>query len=76
MNVVEITGYAASTIVALSLTMKNVVSLRVLNLIGCSLFAIYGVMISAWPVTVTNSFITCINVYYLWKIQRNGIHNL
>ncbi len=48
MNVVEITGYAASTIVALSLTMKNVVSLRVLNLIGCSLFAIYGVMISAY----------------------------
>ncbi|WP_082041506.1 hypothetical protein [Vibrio jasicida] len=71
MNVVEITGYAASTMVALSLTMKNIVSLRVLNLIGCSLFAIYGVI-----VTVTNSFITCINVYYLWKIQRNGIHNL
>ncbi|HAS61257.1 MAG TPA: hypothetical protein DCS35_01010 [Vibrio sp.] len=68
MNAVEIIGYAASIMVALSLTMKDIIKLRVLNFIGCALFAIYGVMIGAWPVTVTNGFIACVNVYYLMKI--------
>ncbi|HAS6393807.1 TPA: YgjV family protein [Vibrio vulnificus] len=70
MNMVEILGYAASIMVAISLTMKDIVRLRVLNFIGCALFTAYGLMIDAWPVVVTNGFIACVNVYFLAKMQQ------
>lgn len=69
MNMVEILGYAASIMVAISLTMKDIVKLRVLNFVGCALFTAYGLMIDAWPVVVTNGFIACVNVYFLAKMQ-------
>ncbi|MBY8232563.1 YgjV family protein [Vibrio fluvialis] len=70
MNMVEIMGYAASIGVAISLTMKDIVKLRVLNFIGCALFVVYGLMINAWPVVATNTFIACVNVYFLFKMQQ------
>ncbi|ELV8553738.1 YgjV family protein [Vibrio fluvialis] len=70
MNMVEIMGYAASIGVAISLTMKDIVKLRVLNFIGCALFVVYGLMINAWPVVATNAFIACVNVYFLFKMQQ------
>ena len=69
-NMVEILGYAASIMVAISLTMKDIVRLRVLNFIGCALFTTYGVMIDAWPVVATNGFIACVNIYFLAKMQK------
>jgi hypothetical protein len=69
MDMVEILGYAASIMVAISLTMKDIVKLRVLNFVGCALFSAYGLMIDAWPVVATNSFIACVNVYFLLKMQ-------
>ncbi|MGR5067536.1 MULTISPECIES: YgjV family protein [Vibrio] len=70
MNMVEILGYAASIMVAISLTMKDIVKLRILNFIGCGLFTAYGLMIDSWPVVLTNGFIACVNVYFLAKMQR------
>ncbi|WP_194437170.1 YgjV family protein [Vibrio fluminensis] len=69
-NMVEILGYAASIMVAISLTMKDIVKLRVLNFIGCALFTAYGLMIDSWPVVLTNGFIACVNVYFLVKMQQ------
>ena len=69
-NMVEILGYAASIMVAISLTMKDIVRLRVLNFIGCALFTAYGIMIDAWPVVATNGFIACVNIYFLAKMQK------
>lgn len=70
MNMIEIMGYAASIMVAISLTMKDIVKLRILNFIGCSLFVAYGLMIDALPVVATNAFIACVNVYFLVKMQQ------
>ncbi|WP_162048106.1 YgjV family protein [Vibrio taketomensis] len=70
MGMVEILGYAASIMVAISLTMKDIVKLRVLNFIGCALFTAYGLMIDSWPVVLTNGFIACVNVYFLAKMHR------
>ncbi len=67
---VEFLGYAASIMVAISLTMKDIVKLRVLNFIGCTLFAAYGLMIDSWPVVLTNGFIACVNVYFLSKMYQ------
>lgn len=35
-NIIEVLGYAASVMVAISLMMKDIVLLRWLNFIGCS----------------------------------------
>ncbi|UXI02457.1 hypothetical protein [Photobacterium sp. TY1-4] len=69
-STIELLGYASSFMVAVSLMMKDIVWLRVLNLIGCILFTTYGFMIDAMPVVVTNSFIACVNVYYLAKMAK------
>ena len=69
-NMVEIMGYVASIMVAISLTMKDIVKLRILNFIGCAFFVVYGLMIGAMPVVATNMFISCVNVYFLVKMHK------
>jgi len=69
-NTIEIIGYSASVMVAISLMMKGIIWLRCLNFTGCTLFVIYGVYISAWPVAGMNAFVACINIYHLIKIYR------
>ena len=66
----EIVGYTGSVLIALSLMMKNIVRLRKVNLFGASTFAIYGLLVSAYPVLVLNSFIALVDIYYLVDIYR------
>ena len=61
----EIIGYVASLLVAVSLMMRSVLKLRVINLLGAAVFTLYGLLISAYPVTVMNLFIMLIDLYYL-----------
>ena len=67
-QVVEIIGYAASVLVAISLMMSAIVKLRIINLIGCIFFTVYGVIIGAYPVAIVNGFIGLVNIYYLFEI--------
>ncbi len=61
----EMLGYLASVFVAVSLTMRSLTKLRVINLVGSLLFTAYGLIISAYPVAVVNAFIVLVNIYYL-----------
>ncbi len=61
-------GYAASVVIAVSLTMSSIVKLRTVNLFGAMLFSIYGLIIKAYPVFLLNGFITLVDVYYLLQI--------
>ena len=65
---VEIIGYAASVLVAISLMMSAIVKLRIINLIGCFIFTAYGLIIGAYPVAFVNGFIAIVNIYYLIEI--------
>ena len=64
-NLYEVIGYAGSVFVAISLTMRSLLWLRVINLVGCVFFVVYGVAIGAWPVAGLNMFIVLVNLYYL-----------
>ncbi|HEX2203294.1 MAG TPA: hypothetical protein VHG91_08350 [Longimicrobium sp.] len=64
-TVLEIVGYVASVLVAISLMMSSILKLRVINLVGSLAFTVYGVLIHAYPVAVVNLFIVFINLYYL-----------
>lgn len=67
----EIIGYAASILVAVSLMMSKIVTLRIINLIGAALFSLYGILIDSIPVAAMNGFIVLINVYYLFQMYRD-----
>ncbi len=68
--IVEWVGYFASFIILVSLLMRSIKRLRVINLAGAILFAVYGFVIDAYPVMVMNAGIVAINVYYLIQMVK------
>ncbi len=70
MDYIEIIGYVGSVLVAVSLTMKNIYYLRIINLIGAIAFTIYGFLVGALPVLIVNAFITVVDIYYILESKR------
>lgn len=68
--VYELLGYLASILVAVSLMMRSVLRLRLINLAGAICFTIYGLVIRAYPVAFMNALIVLINLYYLYEMSR------
>lgn len=70
MNWYEIIGYSGSVIVAVSLMMKNIRQLRRVNLVGSATFALYGLLLKAYPVFLLNGFIAIVDIYYLYEMNK------
>lgn len=66
----ELVGYAASGLIAISLMMSSILRLRLINLVGAVAFAIYGLLIHAYPVAVLNGLIGLINLYHLRRMLQ------
>lgn len=66
----ELIGYLASVLVVISLMMSRLLWLRVVNLAGALTFTLYGVLIGALPVALTNGAIVIIDLVYLWRMTR------
>lgn len=67
---IELVGYSASILIAISLTMTDMFKLRIINSIGCLMFVIYGLNVRAYPVALANSIIIIINIYNLSKLKE------
>ncbi len=67
-NILEWIGYAASVMIAISITMSSIVKFRILNLIGAGIFSLYGFLIGALPVGFMNLFIVVVDLYFLFQI--------
>jgi len=65
----ELLGYAASVLTAVSLMMGNIWKLRWFNLAGSGLLAFYAVLVHAWPVAAVNVFIVGVDAYYIWELR-------
>ena len=62
----DIVGYIAMALLLISFLMKDVKKLRIVNSIGCAFFVAYGfLLVTSWPIIITNSAIISINLYYL-----------
>jgi hypothetical protein len=61
----ELIGYTGSALIVVSLAMSSVIRLRVVNLIGALVFALYGVLIGSVPIVITNVIIIAIDAWYL-----------
>ena len=64
---VELIGYAGSVLVVLSFTMRRIVPLRLVSVGGAIITAVYGLMIHAWPVLITNLIIVGIHAWHLYR---------
>lgn len=68
MNILlEIFGYIGTALVITSMMMKSINKLRMFNISGAIISAIYSAIIQAWPVVLLNVALTVINVYQLTK---------
>lgn len=70
MNWIDIIGYTASVLIALSLTMNNIWRLRWISLFGSAAMILYGALICSYPVIGLNTFIFGVNIFYLYQIWR------
>jgi len=61
----EIIGIIAGVFVLISFLMKKIRVIRMISIIGCIFFVIYGVLISAWSVWVLNAILILIHIFYL-----------
>jgi hypothetical protein len=66
----EIMGYLASVLLAISLIVNNDLKFRWVNMFGCMSFIVYGILINAFPIILTNGILLLINLFYLVKIYR------
>jgi len=69
-NQVELIGYIGSILVAISLMMRSLLRLRVINLFGALFFMLYGILLNAYPVAILNALIVCIDIYYLFQMWQ------
>ncbi|TCJ13149.1 hypothetical protein EPD60_13860 [Flaviaesturariibacter flavus] len=67
---IALLGYLATLFLALSLIVSNDLQFRWFNTLGCLAFIVYGSMIGAFPVILTNTLLLVINVYHLVKVYR------
>lgn len=66
--VLELIGYLASAVIAISLMMRSIVRLRVINMIGGAGFSLYGLLIGAYPVAILNGLIVGVNAYHVARM--------
>lgn len=69
-QLVEWIGYLASILIVISLMMTNI--LRIINTIGCVTFVVYGLLVGAYPVALSNFAIILINMYNLYKLKNQN----
>lgn len=72
-SVTEWIGYLASLFVLLSFLMKNIITLRYVNSVGCLFFVAYGIFLNSWPIIITNVAIVCVNIYYLFISKKQPV---
>ncbi len=74
-SLVELVGYLASIIVLCSFLMKDVKKLRIVNILGCFMFVVYGFMMPSvrlgLPIIITNLAIMLVNCYYLLVAKKS-----
>jgi hypothetical protein len=68
---IEYLGVIASVVFALSIAMKDIKWLRIVNLIGSLLLIVYGIIDGSLTVLILNIFTAAVNIYYLITLNKN-----
>ena len=60
-------GIIASIIILISFLTQDIKKIRIINIIGCILFVIYGILIDAFSVWFLNGMLCLVHVWKLLK---------
>lgn len=63
--IVELFGILAGTLVLISFLMKGERQIRFINIIGCVIFVVYGIMINSVSVVLLNVGLTLVHIVKL-----------
>ena len=64
----EYVGYLASIFVVVSFLLKDIKTIRTVNLLGCICFVIYGIYNGVlWPIIIPNTVLAFIQLYNILK---------
>ena len=69
-TIIEMTGYLGSILVVVSMLMSSVIKLRVINMIGSGIFAVYALIIHSYPTAFMNFCLVAINISNLVKLSK------
>ena len=61
----EIFGYIGSFLVVISMMMRSITRLRILNMCGSVISTTYSIIVGTWPIVAMNSAIFSINLYHI-----------
>ncbi|TXT64058.1 MAG: hypothetical protein BAJALOKI1v1_620009 [Promethearchaeota archaeon] len=65
---IEIIGYVGSIFVAISLMMKNILKLRIINMLGALFFMTYSLILMTYPIFIVNLIICIVDLYYVYTL--------
>jgi hypothetical protein len=75
MNWIEGLGYFATLVTLVSMMVKDMVYLRVINSVGCLLWIGYGLMSESIPVLMVNTIILGIHIFKLIELKETEDKN-
>lgn len=70
-NTTEIFGYLAMTFLVISFIPTKVRKVRMINLVACAFFIVYGVMLGLkWPIIISNGMVCMIQLHHLFIAKK------
>lgn len=65
--VADIVGYIAMTLLVVSFIPKQIKTVRIINLIACLFFILYGILLGwKYPLIISNLMVCLVQLYYLF----------
>ena len=71
MNYLEIVGWIATFVVIGSFLINDMLKLRSVNLIGATLWLIYGIIAGSFSIMFLNIVVMCIQVFKIRQLLNN-----
>lgn len=71
---VDLIGYIALITNLISMSMRNIIGLRVLAATANTIYIIYGINLNAFPIIIGCSIAVFIHLYHLYKIYFHKKH--
>ena len=73
---IEIIGIVATLLILASMSFrtdsyKGDVLMRILNMVGSAVFAVYGFLLPAWSTAILNTALVFVNAWHLYSLVRN-----
>ncbi len=66
----EIIGIVATLFIIASFLTKDLIKVRIVNLVGSVIFIVYGVLIHSWSTAILNVIMIIVHLVYLLRRKK------